>query len=433
MKIRFENFIITVILIMSYFIGLLSLIGFELQKTRLIIYSLVFVLFIATLLKKEKKKMFPQINELLILTAILVIGNFFNQGNWISFFRLYIDIVVGFLFFYSIVNFKNINVLFNKRLIIVIFFFQFIAVGYKFIFIGIQEDELIGTMSNTAGSLSVIFPLFASTIIIPYILIKFSYKYLAVLALLVFFSIVGDKRAMVFFFPVVFFFGYLIYNKLVFKKLINIKRILAFSLLGICVFYIGSRALPSLNPENEVWGEFNFEYTKNYIIDYNAYGKEHKSGRDYSRINAPIYFMDKLANMENENLFLGLGPILVNSKFADINSTENHQIDFGYQGRASFNYLIIQIGLLGLILILYIYVKLFIQVIKKIKSSNTEKAKYFLVSVILMFFIWILDFFFYSDSMYLITPMVLSFHLAIGIALNKNFANLHNNKRQPNQ
>lgn len=403
--------------------GALQLIGISPSKTEMLIYLATLTLFALTLNKKYRKSKvsLSGISFLIIFFSFVFISILFNISNLYGYIRLLLQFLIGPLFLYSLINFKSGIELMKKLRPILIFLIviQFFFVLYKFLFVGIQESYLIGAMSNSAGSLSVIFPLFLSCLIIPNMILHFRFKHILLLMLFSFFSLVGDKRAMVVFFPLLLIIGYIIVNKAYYNRFLNYRKVMIIFLLGFFILYIGVRALPTLNPQNKFWGEFDYEYALKYISDYNEYGDEHKSGREYSRVNAPIYFLQELYDSGIEYLAFGHGPILVNSKtFNIVSDDSNTKITVGYQGRAGINYLMVQLGLLALIAYLSYYYYLFILIYKRSSGKNTEKISVINYSVMIMFFVWLLDFIFYSQTSIDSLPIVTGFHLFIAVALS---------------
>jgi len=416
-------YLILLVITLSFSIGFFEILGITSSVTELVVYLFVLFLFVRSTLNNLAKEHIFKARLIIIFTILVFIGATINKASLLLQLRLYIDLVIGPMFLYVVITIKNPIKLFNKykNIIVLLLIVQLIAVTYKFIFVGIQEDYLIGTMSNAEGSLSVMFPLFVLAIIIPIMLYKFKFKYLFVIASTIYFSVVGDKRAMVLFFPLIFLVGYYFYSRFFLGKFLNLKKVFIAVSLGLVVIYIGVRTLPTLNPQNKVWGEFNFNYAGTYIIDYNAYGDTHRSGRDYSRLNAPMYFIEELANIDIKSLTFGMGPVLFNSKTLHTVSGGADQLGYGYQGRASFNYLLIQLGFLAVAIYLLYYFSLFRRVLFKVKFQADSQKKKLLISILIMFFIWILDFLFYSTVCINELSIVLSLHLLIGLVLRKDY------------
>ncbi len=63
---------------------------------------------------------------------------------------------------------------------------------------------------------------------------------------------------------------------------IKLGKMLIFALcLSPLVFYFGVRLTPSLNPENQIWGSFNWQYALEYA-DWYQFGEKEQQQYTYS-------------------------------------------------------------------------------------------------------------------------------------------------------
>ena len=97
-------------------------------------------------------------------------------------------------------------------------------------------------------------------------------KYIILIFLFLLFGLIGGKRALIVYTPVLLFFILFIYNKgfkLNFKSSL-VKQFFGLLILGFVTFYFIARFNPNLNPEEEIGGSFDIEHIINISTAYNT-------------------------------------------------------------------------------------------------------------------------------------------------------------------
>lgn len=140
---------------------------------------------------------------------------------------------------------------------------QIIISVFKFAVFRTQIEGLVGSFSIAGGAMGTTIPILWFIILWLYRKGQFSkWDWLYLLGLL-FLGFTTGKRAVMFILPVVVFIFF------VYVQGVRVKRswivILAFVPL---LFYLGVRLTPTLNPEHQVWGSFDWDYAIGYAEEY---------------------------------------------------------------------------------------------------------------------------------------------------------------------
>lgn len=126
-----------------------------------------------------------------------------------------------------------------------------------------QIESLVGSFSIIGGAMGTTIPILGFIILWFYRKGKFTWKDWLYLAGLLLVGFTTGKRAVMFILPLVVA-AFMIYVKGL--------RLNKYMILALCcvpfLFYVGVRLTPSLNPEGEVWGTFDWNYMFNYAETY---------------------------------------------------------------------------------------------------------------------------------------------------------------------
>ena len=242
-----------------------------------------------------------------------------------------------------------------NNILIFIFVAQLPLSVVKLFVIG-QGESSLGLSSH---SVSTIFPLIAIAFLFSfYFLYKRKLIYILLTLGFVGFSIIGGKRAFIFFLPVV-----LLYLAWSLKDKIKISfRFLVLGILIISIsLYFVSRLIPTLNPERRIWGEFDPMYMMSYAYTYSTHRTE--SGMATGRISATMSVFNILRERGLYGFSFGFGPgCIMKSAFRAFDKREALETRFGVAyGTNGLNWLGLQVGYLGV----FIYFLLFYLILRK--------------------------------------------------------------------
>ncbi len=150
---------------------------------------------------------------------------------------------------------------------------QIILSVLKFAVFREQIEGLVGSFSISGGAMGTTIPILWFIVLWLYRKGQFGkWDWLYVLGLL-FVGFTTGKRAVMFIFPVVVFVFF------VFVQGIHLKRyMIGVIALVPLLFYLGVRLTPTLNPEHQVWGSFDWDYAIGYAEEY-QFGKEGVRGQ----------------------------------------------------------------------------------------------------------------------------------------------------------
>lgn len=280
-------------------------------------------------------------------------------------FRFYILMVV-------LVNmeYKEEVMLKINKLLAWLFIIQIPTAIVKFFIYG-QGEQAIGTYAMWGGGASTSMPLIAMGFIAPfYFIYKKNPAYLFLALGFVLFSVIGGKRAFVFFLAIVLLFLTWFLRK-------HIKHYFSYllsAMLGLLiVFYLIARLVPTLNPEREVWGAFSTEHVISYLKEYET---AEIKGKAIGHTGATKNIFTYLAGKGIEKTLLGEGPgTFIKSMFESFDTRytkREDETDVGY-GMTGLNWLALQSGYLGASLWLCFYI---FALVKVANYYNKDSDKY---------------------------------------------------------
>ncbi len=283
----------------------------------------------------------------------------------------------------------------------------------KFILLMNIHEGMVGSLTGlTNGAPGTTLPLLGLLFIGISTKMKISVKDTLIILGLLFTGFLAGKRAVWFLFPILFF----LLSVYVYRQMFIRKLFLA-SLLIPLIIYLGFRLIPSLNPEERIWGSFNPNYAWNYGIEYSAgtesnYGKIQKG---YGRIGALTLGLDHVVGQSstfNEVLFgHGMNYFNVPNELYDDSSYW-----FGIEGMGSITGILYSYFSLGFISVLFYILYLF---------TILNQTKLIRLKHVIFLFVFI-DYIFYNTSILNITGL---FVLLIFIILYKAPI-AHNNRKK---
>lgn len=180
-----------------------------------------------------------------------------------------------------------------------------ITIAKLIIFEGKQIESIVGSLSHSGGAAGTIIPILGFITLWFYKtgkFIKWDWLFIAGLMLIGFLT---GKRAVWFIVPIVMA-SFMIYV----PKLKMNKTLWLGLIMTPLAFYLGVRLTPSMNPENKVWGSFDYEYAIDFADKY-QFGDKTKTyeKRAQGRGGATLALWEKLTSetsLEEKDL-VGLG------------------------------------------------------------------------------------------------------------------------------
>jgi len=316
----------------------------------------------------------------LFFTLIMWISYQFHATSMlhtILFFRLLIRF---YLLFLAIINLdldeKFVQTI--KKVLIFLFIIQIPTAAVKVFFVGIGE-EAIGTYATHGGGPSAVIPLMAISFLFAfYFYHKPSVWYIVLAVGFVAFGVIGGKRGLFLFIPVVVLFLGL-YMRERFKKAV-VYLVIA-GIITILTGYISIRLMPTLNPEHRVGGEVDLDYVKNYLLRYTMARYEGASG---GRAITTIQIYEILRNEGLPGILFGLGPgSYIETRFEGLNTTyvetRSLPIEYGVPGSS---WLALQVGYVGSFIYHLLFVIILIYASRFFKSESDPYWKSFALGIV---------------------------------------------------
>jgi len=230
---------------------------------------------------------------------------------------------------------------------------QLPVVAYKFYHQGIAETTM-GAYGR-GGSLTAMLPVAMIFYMSAYYFLEKPRKLYLIIGLgFIFFSIVGAKRAVLFFYPIEFLaIYYFIYCK---GKQVDPFRKAGVLILSIFMIGIVSASIlyfnRTLNPEQKVGGSIDPAYALSYAIDYNT--RENELGYTTGRFSTTRRIFSVLYNDGVSRLFFGFGPGAYTVSILDPQGSHRQiyqlekRLGIGY-GVTSMNRIALEYGVLGVV------------------------------------------------------------------------------------
>ena len=377
-------------------VGIFYLLGFPTSVYKISIPFVGLTIFFLTLVSKGKKMKFPLFSLVIIFILISVLSNILNDIHWFSTTFFLFSCLLPYFYFLVIINesdLKRINKV--SKWIVFLILLQIPAILLKYILIGQSEKGAIGTLSIAAGSLSTIFPVFIVAFLICYYFLFRRVKYLLLIICFILFALIGNKRAVTYLIPLEFAIAYILYLQFIIQKVTKqqIRQFVVILVVGFVSFYAMVRLNPSLNKDEKIGGRFDIDYLINYSETYTS--SDGKGKRDMRRKDGLIYFYLYNVNSQTLNQLLGDGAgILYQSLIDPKTGTMEELYGVRYGGRMGIIWMLLQVGILGLLSYLLFLGAFFIMRIQKSDWINNIFLLGFIVASIFMLF----DFMFYSNT-----------------------------------
>ena len=409
-KFKFDKLVLFFIYIYSE--GLFSYLSFEFTSlTR--IYKLGFLffsvyLFLAPIMNQKIGRYKLSYVILVLFFGLLFFLNFYlNEEDFFVIFSQFQKKIVPIIFILGFVNYPKNKYEFYMDAFLWIIGVQFIFALFKFFVWGFGES-LVGSISFNGGGASNILPVIAFFLIWVKKDGVLNYKDWLYLLIVFSVSIIGDKRSVIFIFPIIVILTYVFSQK--------IKPIDFFKISFICFtcIFFAVKINPSLNPENSRWGSFDPSFFSNYLIEY-SFGNKNKvnqtdliQGRGGGNLELLNRFLSDI-NLNSSSFYFGDGFSKIDVDYEDFDSDKYGLISKG--SSSGFFQTFIAYGFFGVVLFL-IYGYMLIR-------FNID---YVLKWLLFLFILWDFFFFYYvSINSYPFSITIIFIGLYSNLSKNKYF------------
>ncbi len=173
---------------------------------------------------------------------------------------------------------------------------QIIISVFKYAVFRSQLEGLVGSFSIAGGAMGTTIPILWFIVLWLYRRGQFGkWDWLYLLGLL-FVGFTTGKRAVMFVLPVVVF----VFFVYVQGRKVSKYMVYALALVPL-LFYLGVRLTPTLNPDNQVWGRFDWDYAFDYAETY-QFGKEGMQGQAADFQKDQLQYMGGVISTQNKQL-----------------------------------------------------------------------------------------------------------------------------------
>lgn len=349
-------------------------------------YKLNFlILFCIVLLnyKSIKIKPFEYLYILLFILYSITIGLFNNiEPLKISYF-LRLTILYQFVYIIILYNETDESLFHYLKKLIIFFFIIQIPVSFiKFIIVG-NTEMYVGTVSFKEGSVTTLITMFGVLFCYTKFLFYKNINYIFYIILFIIFSQIGGKRAVFLLIPIFIFSMHYVYVKYVNKENFFSTRISSYNILSFFMILFG---IYFILMTNSTFSQLtSLDSIAEFIISYE--NRNNVTIYDYSRIQSLIYLFTEYLSKNSIYLFFGFGSGYIISLSESNLVTELLGIRYG--ARMSLIWIILQVGIVGMILYINIFLKYVYNIYNLI--NPTRFLVFFLFCIILF------DIFFYSS------------------------------------
>lgn len=368
----------------------------------------IWVLFVFSIVSR-KTFTFPAVYIFFLFLLIIIFSSIYTEMNFsptLLFIRRYLFLPIS---FYAILNtkFDDKDALNLLRLIILLSASQIFVSVQKFITIGQQEDY-IGSLAIYGGSLTTIFALICVCFSFSYFLTQRNLSSILLTFGFIFFAIVGEKRGFVVYIPIVILYCYFLNSKFKLKSFsFNPLKIIFGIGIFISFFYVFIRFQPSLNPDAEIGGNFDYDYLIDFGNRFVSTDNIETVDDSFSRLLVffQVYNLINFSSFDF-NPWLGFGPgDLIMSRFSEFygiylseEDLMHNKYGIGYGGRSGVIFTFLQIGFFGTLVYL-LFIREIFQRWKKLLLINLFSKYYYLyLGLCTTAIVFIIDFFTYSRS-----------------------------------
>lgn len=422
-------YITSILFIIIFTKGLTEIYGISSTVTQLIIDGIIVILFSLSFLRMLKHRRVK--GPALILNFLLIIVVFLSfllssvtEMQMILFIR---NILIYYLFFYALFN-SNLNASEKDKLFKLLIFLAIIQVPaafFKLMNIGTMEDY-VGMMTIQIGSLGTIMPIMVISFLVAIFLEYKIFKIIFLILLFISIGLISIKMGILFYVIILFiilsyFFSYRHTGGRSFFSILFLKKISLVSVILLFIFVTFVSLNPRANPEGVVGGSVDLEYLIAYIDNYQNLKIKASRTEGDGRFEAPIVAFNKLESEGVMNILFGFGPgDIIKSKYTLYDNPLLQKYNIGYGGRLGLVYIMMQIGLIGVILCVLFHYIIFQKLWKIYRKAKLSKSERTIVLGSLGFpVIYFLDFFTYSSTLLNESSVTISYYYVIYYVLSK--------------
>lgn len=416
-------YLISLIFVLTFTRGVLEIYGVSEQIVQLTVDALIMVVFSYSFLYmlKNKKIKGPGLGINFILLTIILISFLLTGINEIQMILFIRKFGIYILFFYALFNIDLNDIEKEKllKLLMILFLIQIPAALIKLVVIGTQE-KIIGAMSIQSGSLATIMPIMAISYLIASYLEFKKIKDLVLILLFIGIGLISNKLGILFY-VMILFIALSYFYSLKYTKGFNlfnvtfVKKMMAVLVILILIFVAFVSLNPRANPEGVVGGSVDIEYLINFVDKYQHLKYEDNRIEGEGRFEAPVVALDRMNSQGLIHILFGFGPgDILKSAFNPYKHPLREKYNIGYGGRLGLVWVMMQLGLVGVIVFVLFHLVLFERLWRVyIIESIGIKERALVLGILGFPVIYMLDFFTYSAVLIMEPGVTSAYYFAI--------------------
>ncbi len=376
-------------------------------------FGIILLLILIALITRRDNSirfMIPSFMPVAMALFVYISSTIINNSSYIITIIFIRTVYEPYIFLLALVN-LNLNDRMFKKINKTIFFFAVIQIPaaiVKLIIFGAERDVIFfggsrllgaeiasGTFGRAAGTMGTLFPLIVIGFLIPFYIQKHKVKYIYLILGFVLFSFLTGKRAFLLILPIFLYFQYRLMKPKMIKTISYKKITFKMLAIGVVIFILGVKLTPMLNPSNAIWGKFDINYLFTSVKEYIE--GENISGQTIGRLSTMKNIMEVRKDYTILEKLFGKGPgLFIKSGLTRSTYKEGlKEIGIAY-GVTGFGWLILQVGILGVICYLLLIWMLFRFVKNIYKQIKDPYWKAITVGSFGVFIVIMFDFFAYS-------------------------------------
>lgn len=352
----------------------------------------------------------------------------FNRSGLIHallYFRLLLRYYILFL---AIINldFNEKSMKWINHVLIFLFIIQVPTAVVKLFIYG-QGEKAIGTYAPWGGGPSTVIPLIAISFLFAfYFFYRPSKMYFLLALAFIAFGIIGGKRAILVFVPiVVVFLGLFIRDHL----RIALKYVVVGLLVILLTGYFSIKFMPSLNPERTFGGSVDLNYLLEFYSGYST--RITAEGKSGGRVATTINVFNILKDEGLRGLLFGIGPgSFIQTRFEGLQDShkESGSLPIIY-GITGLSWLALQTGYISALVYLLLFVVILVKSSRYYKLEGDPYWKSFIFGMIGFSFTFLLiglayNTVFINDMLGLVYFLTAAFVMKIGVNLELDDKNV---------
>ncbi len=408
--------------ILSFFKGVFELIGIAETYIQLLIDLLIISIFLISLIfMVERRDIIVLGSKINIIFFMFIIISFLLTDVT----SLHLVLFLRKFYIYILLLYALLNIEFKEeereslfKLLQILFLIQIPAAFIKLIVLGGTLEKIVGTISVSEGSLATVMPLFAISYMISLYLNQNKIKYIILLLLFMSIGLISNKLGILFYIFILFISLTILYAKKKTDSFIfnidffkNISKVVIYLLI---IFALFVSLNPRANPEHKVGGSIDIDYLIKFTKDYNTLKLKGSKVQGDGRGDAPFLAFKRLEDGGLMNILVGYGPgDIVTSAFLPYENPLLEKYNIGYGGRLGVVWMMMQLGLVGVIIFVIFQIYLFTQVYKKYSEVTREEDVVKILSVLGIVIIFFIDFFSYSSELIYSSGITITYYFLI--------------------